>query len=304
VIPGSATSRAHASSYYGRAILKEPVWKPEIAAYMFTGGMAGAAALVARGARATGNDVLAGRAAWVNAAAVGVSPVLLVADLGRPERFVNMLRVFKPTSPMSVGSWILAASGAASSTATACRVLGILPRLQAGAETAAAALAPLLSTYTGILIADTAIPVWHEARRELPFVFAAGSAASAGGVLAAGTPVAFAAPARRLAILGGLGELAATAVMERRLGELVGEPYREGTAGRFARLANGLMAAGTGLMAVAGRRRAGAAAAGALLVAGSATMRWSVFRAGFQSARDPKYVVEPQRARRAAAEGA
>ena len=91
-------------------------------------------------------------------------------------------------------------------------------------------LGPALSTYTAALLADTAVPVWHEARRELPFVFAAGAAMSAGSAVAL---AGGGAPARRLALVGAAGELAATTAMERRLGEL-GEPYREGTAGRFA----------------------------------------------------------------------
>jgi hypothetical protein len=300
----SATSPPAASSYYGRPVLKQPVWKPEIAAYLFTGGLAGASALVAAGARRTGNDVLAGRAQWLNVAAIGVSPLLLVGDLGRPERFLNMLRVFKPTSPMSVGTWIVSASGAATSVAAACRTLGVLPRVGGAAQGVAAGLGPFLSTYTGVLLADTAIPVWHEARRELPFVFAAGSAASAGGALAVVVPTGHAGPARRLAIAGGLGEIAATTLMERRLGDPVGAPYREGAAGRYGRLGKGLILAGTGLMAAAGRSRVGAALAGTLLLGGSLAMRWSVFRAGFQSAGDPRAVVEPQRARLASAGGA
>jgi formate-dependent nitrite reductase membrane component NrfD len=197
---------------------------------------------------------------------------------------------------MSVGSWVLAASGAASTTATACRTLGILPRLQHASEGVAAALGPLLSTYTAVLVADTAIPAWHEARRELPFVFASSSAAAAGGALAALVPVEQAAPARRLAVAGGLGELAATQLMERRLGPL-GEPYHRGEAGRYARLAKWLTAAGTLALALDGRRRAGAVAGGALLLGGSFATRWAVYQAGFQSARDPRYVVESQRTR-------
>jgi hypothetical protein len=208
-----------------------------------------------------------------------------------------MLRVFKPTSPMSMGSWILTATGGAVALGTARDVFGLFPRLgRLGA--AAAILGPMLSTYTAVLIADTAVPAWHEARRELPFVFAAGSAASAGGALAVLTPVRDAGPARRLAVMGAIGELAAATAMERRLGEL-GEPYREGAAGRFAKAAKGLVAAGGAVMALAGRRRAGAAAGGALLLAGALSERWAVYRAGSQSARDPKYTVGPQRRRRA-----
>ena len=107
------------------------------------------------------------------------------------------------------------------------------------------------------------------------------------------------APARRLALAGAAGELAAATTMERRLGDL-GEPYREGEAGRFARASKALTAAGGVVMALHGRRRAGAIAGGALMLAGAMATRWSVYKAGFQSAADPKYVVGPQRARMAA----
>jgi polysulfide reductase-like protein len=279
-------------SYYGRPILKAPVWTWEIPCYFFTGGMAGAAAPFALVSELRGDEALARRAWLVALAGVGASPLLLISDLGRPERFHHMLRVLKPTSPMSVGSWVLGASSTAIFFATARSVLGWFPRLgRAGGATAL--LGPVLSTYTAVLVADTAIPAWHEARRELPFVFAAGSAMSAGSAVAL---AGGGAPARRLALAGAAGELASTIAMERRLGAL-GEPYHEGDAGRSARAAKVLTAAGGLVMAASGRRRAGAVAGGALMLAGAFATRWSVYKAGFQSAADPKYVVGPQRAR-------
>ncbi|HEU5372462.1 MAG TPA: NrfD/PsrC family molybdoenzyme membrane anchor subunit, partial [Gaiellaceae bacterium] len=104
-------------SYYGRNIVKEPVWTPEIPLYFWTGGIAGASAVLHGVARLAGNEQLAKRALFIGAVADAVSPVLLVKDLGRPERFLNMFRMFKVTSPMSVGSWILLVSGGASNTA-------------------------------------------------------------------------------------------------------------------------------------------------------------------------------------------
>ena len=102
-----------------------------------------------------------------------------------------------------------------------------------------------------------------------------------------------------LAIAGALLELAATKAMEMRLGQLLGEPYRQGAAGRFTRLAKGCTAAGTALVALGGRRRAGSAVGGGLLLAGSLFVRLAVYRAGIQSAVDPKYTVVPQRERAA-----
>src|SRR5215212_6840213 len=94
-------------SYYGRPIIKEPVWTWEIPWYFFTGGLAGGSAALGFTAGALGNERLA-RRAWANATAgVVVSPALLISDLGRPARFLNMLRMVKLTSPMSVGSWVL-----------------------------------------------------------------------------------------------------------------------------------------------------------------------------------------------------
>jgi hypothetical protein len=291
---------AEFGSYYGRPIIKEPVWTWEVPWYFFTGGLAGASASLGLGARLSGNDRLA-RAAFTVAGAGGTAGVpLLVSDLGRPERFLYMLRVFKVTSPLSVGSWVLAGMGPAAVGAVVSDRLGIFPRLGRAAEVAAGLLGPALATYTGALVADTAVPVWHEAGRELPFVFAGSAAASAGAAAVLLTPPADAGPARRLVLSGALLELGAAQVMERRLGEL-GEPYHQGPAGRLARLAKACTAAGAGLVAAGGRRRRGLAAAGAALVlAGSACERWAVYKAGFQSARDPKYVVGPQRARLAA----
>src|SRR5690606_31944144 len=103
----SATTLHDGSSYYGRPVLKEPVWTWEIPAYFFLGGTAGAANALSLGARLTGNRELADRLSLVATAGLAASPVLLVSDLGRPERFLNMLRVFKVTSPMSVGSWAI-----------------------------------------------------------------------------------------------------------------------------------------------------------------------------------------------------
>jgi hypothetical protein len=165
------------------------------------------------------------------------------------------------------------------------------------ARTASAVSGAPLAVYTGTLIADTAIPVWHEARHELPFLFGASAAASAGAASAVAVPPSEAGPARRLAVGGALVESALMLAMEKRLG-LVGEPYRQGESGRYARVAKACTLSGTALLAGPGRRsRVAAAAGGALVLAGEVALRWSVFKAGFQSARDPKYTVIPQRER-------
>jgi formate-dependent nitrite reductase membrane component NrfD len=269
------------------------VWKPEIAAYFFVGGVAGAAAPLTLAAGLRGNDVLARRAAAIALTGAIISPGLLIKDLGRPERFLNMLRMFKLTSPMSVGSWVLTGFGATAAASAARELAGRLPATGRGAQIAGAALGPLLATYTATLIANTAVPVWHEARRELPFVFGSGAVATAGALATLVTPARAAGPARRMLVGGALAEIGAVHAMERRLGEL-GEPYHAGRVGRLARAAKALTA--TGAVATLARRpRAGALA----VLAGGALERWVVFRAGFASAADPRYTVVPQRARSA-----
>jgi DMSO reductase anchor subunit len=286
-------------SYYGRPVLKEPTWTWEIPLYFFFGGLAGASADLTLISRIAGNDGLARRALLVSLGGATVSPALLISDLGRPERFYNMLRVFKPTSPMSVGAWILSSFGPAAGIATVSELLGIFPGVGRLAEVLSALLGPGLATYTAVLVADTSIPVWHEARRELPLLFAASSAASAGAAAAILTSTEQAGPARRLAIGGALVEIGVAEAMKRRLGDFLAEPYEHGEARRFDRLSRACSGAGATIMALAGRRRrAAAVAGGALVLAGAVLERWSVYRAGFQSARDPKYTVIPQRKRR------
>ncbi len=286
------------SSYYGRPVLKEPVWSWEVPWYFFTGGLAGASSGLSLMGRLAGNERLSRRALLIALAGASVSPILLISDLGRPERFYNMLRVMKPTSPMNVGTWILSAFGGATGIAALGEHLGVFPRFGRLAGALSALLGPALSTYTAVLICDTSVPVWHEARRELPLLFAASSAASAGAAATILTPPGEAGPARRLAIGGALAELALTETMKRRLGDLLAEPYEKGEAGRLGGLARFASGLGAALMAFGGRRRRPAAvAAGAFILAGAALARWSVFRAGFESARDPRYTVLAQRER-------
>jgi len=284
-------------SYYGRPVLKEPVWQPEVPMYFFTGGLGGASSVLSLVARVSGNELLAQRSIQIASAADAVSPILLISDLGRPERFLNMLRVFKVTSPMSVGSWILAYSSATSSVSAFLNTIGRLKRVSELTRTAAAVSGAPLAVYTATLISDTAIPVWHEARRELPFLFGSSAIASAGAAATIVVPPAEAGPARRLAIGGAIVENVLMTAMEKRLG-FVGEPYKQGEAGKYNKLAKACTIGGAALLATAGRRsRVAAVTGGALVLAGEAALRWSVFKAGFQSARDPKYTVIPQRER-------
>jgi hypothetical protein len=289
---------AHPRSYYGLPVIATPVWKPQVPWYFFAGGMAGAAAPLAAVARATGNVELGRSAAAVALAGAAVSPVLLISDLGRPERFHHMLRVVKPTSPMNVGTWILTAFGATSGLAAGWQLLGRPPRaVGEPAAVAAGLLGPVLSTYTAVLIANTAVPAWHEARHELPFVFAGSSLASAGGACIALTSTRQAAPARTLAVAGALLELAADTCMQRRLEPVVRRSYAGSPVRALHRAARACAVGGACAAALGGRSRSLAIGGGAALVAGAALQRWAIFKAGIASSRDPDQTVAPQRAR-------
>jgi hypothetical protein len=200
---------------------------------------------------------------------------------------------------MSVGSWLLAGYAPLAGAAAASALTGRVPRLGTLATAGAATLGPAVAAYTGVLISDTAVPAWHEAYREVPFVFvgSAGSAAAGLGLLAA--PVAETGPARRLAVAGAALEMGATRRMRAHLGDLA-EVYDTGRAGWLMRAAEVLTAAGAAGAVLSRRSRAGAVLSGLTLLAGSAATRFGIFEAGRASARDPKYTVAPQRARKEA----
>ncbi|NJP34007.1 polysulfide reductase NrfD [Micromonospora sp. HSS6-12] len=304
-----AVPEAEFTSYYGRPILKPPVWTWDIAAYLFTGGLAAGSSLLAAGGQVTGRPVLR-RAGRVTAlAAVTASAVFLVKDLGRPARFHHMLRVAKPTSPMSVGTWILTAYGPAAGLAAVAEaapwlpgrgVTGlarrVLPPVGHAAGLAAAVTAPALATYTGVLLADTAVPSWHEAYPELPVIFAGSALASGAGIGLVAAPPGEAGPARRLAVAGAALELFGSHRVETRLG-LLSEPYTTGRPGRLLRAARALTVAGAAGALLGRRSRVVSAASGVALLAASVATRFGIFYGGVASARDPKYTVVPQRER-------
>ncbi|MEW9532939.1 NrfD/PsrC family molybdoenzyme membrane anchor subunit [Microbispora sp. NPDC049125] len=284
-------------SYYGQRVIKAPIWhEPHMPVYLYLGGVSGAASTMAAAGRFTGRPRLEMAARGAAFAGGTLGAAFLVAELGRPERFLNMLRVFKPTSPMSVGSWTLAAQGGLTAVSLGSAVTGVLPLAGDAATLVSGVTGPVMATYTAVLLADTAVPAWHEARRELPFLFAGSALASAAAAVMVATPRAQAGPIRALAAVGAVTEVLAGAVMERRLG-LVGEPYRQGRAGRLMKASRVLTLGGGVLATVAGRSRALTALSAAALTAGALCTRFGVLAAGRASAADPKYTVVPQRAR-------
>jgi hypothetical protein len=288
---------AEFGSYYGMPVLKKPTWKPrDIAGYFFLGGLAGASSLLGAGAQATGRGRLA-RASKLGAAVAGLGSVgLLIDDLGRPSRFLNMLRVVKVTSPLSVGTWLLSPYVGFAWVSAASAATGRLPRTGALATGAAALLGPAVAAYTAALVSDTAVPAWHDGYREMPVVFTGSAATAAGGFGLLAAPVCQAGPARALGLLGISAEALAIEWMKHRLGT-VAEPYSTGTGGRYLGAATALSVAGAAGALLGRRSRLVSATAGLAWLAASAATRLGVFHAGVASAADPRYTVEPQRAR-------
>jgi Polysulphide reductase, NrfD len=287
---------ARFTSYYGRPVVKDTVWGLDVPAYLFLGGLAGASSALAAGAHLSGHPELARTAKTGAAGAISLSLVALVHDLGRPLRFLNMLRVLKVTSPMSVGTWVVSGYSPLAIAAAGCAITGRLPRAGAAATAGAAVLGPAVAAYTSVLLADTATPAWHDAYRELPYLFVGSAATAAGGLGLLTVAPERAGPAARLAIAGAAVELTAEQLLHQRLGP-VARPYRTGRPGTLMRTGQVLAASGAAA-ALAGRRsRTLSALAGAALLAGSAVTRFGVFGAGRASARDPEYTVGPQRER-------
>jgi hypothetical protein len=292
--------RAEFRSYYGRPVIKEPVWRePDVPGYLFFGGLAGASSVLAAAAQLTGRPRLARAAKAAGFGGISVSTVFLIHDLGRPARFHHMLRVFKLSSPMSVGSWILSAYGPAAGVAALSDFTGILPVAGSAATFAAALVGPAVTTYTAVLLCDTAVPAWHEAHREMPYVFAGSAASAAGGFGLLAAPLGESEPARRLAVVGAAVELTAKKLLEWRLGPR-GDPYQTGRAATLLRTGEVLTAFGLAGAGLSRRSRVGSALSGLALLGASALTRFGIFEGGLASARDPQYTIVPQRERKRA----
>lgn len=311
-VPAEAPSAPEGPSYYGQPVLREPVWRWEIPAYFFVGGLAGASAVLGATAALAGGDgtgVLVRRCRLVAAGGAAASAVLLVRDLGRPARFLNMLRVFRPTSPMNMGTWVLSGFGALSGAAALPALVAVPRALErsAGAAGLGSALLGLpLVGYTGVLLANTAVPVWQATRNTLPVLFAFSGAVSAGALFDLWrTPDAGGEMAHRFGLVAKGAELALSRALHREAGAVprVERALRQGRGGLLLRAARVLLAASAAIDLLperAWRRRH--AASGALALLGTLALRFGVVAAGRTSARDPQATFSMQRAGRGAAE--
>jgi hypothetical protein len=271
--------------YYGHPLLKQPTWKGYIPAYFYLGGVAAGSSLLAAGADAIG-DAQLGRACRATAlGALSLGTGALVADLGRPSRFHHMLRVFRPSSPMNLGSWVLAGYGPAVGVAVASDIVPALRPFRRVATWGAAALAPAVATYTAVLVGDTAVPAWRDVGSRLPFLFASSAAAAAGGAASALVPASV--PAQRMATAGATASAVLGATLHRGLGPEVQQAYDAPRSKQLRRLALAGSLGGSALVA-AGRGRRGLTRLGGIAIAaGALAERFAVIAAGRASAASP-----------------
>ncbi len=285
-------------------VMKAAVWTWEVPAYFWFGGMAAGSTFVAFACDLAGDHRSARIARRVAFAALLPSPPLLISDLGRPERFYNMLRIFKPRSPMSTGSWCLSAFGGLSFAGVAADLLG-WPRSARALGALNVPVGAYLGSYTGVLLASTAVPVWGRSRSFLgPIFISTGTLTGAAAVrlVLTATGMAPGHPTREaLARIedGAMGaELLLTAINHRRLGPLA-SALDEGEGGTWFKRAGWLARAG-----LAGRlasRRATAAdhVASVCFMGAALCYRFAWVRSGYSSATDDAAVAANARARAA-----
>jgi hypothetical protein len=284
-------------------IINPPVWTWEIPLYFWFGGIAAGSSFVALACDLAGDERSAAVARKVALGALGPSPVLLIMDLGRPERFVKMLRIFKPRSPMSMGAWALTLFGNLAAAAVGADLLG--RRREARAIGAAnAVVGGYLGSYTGVLLASTAVPVWARSRLFLGPIFvctaaATGAAACRLALVATGLPVGH--PTRNA--LGTVetaamtSELVLSIVNERRLGPLA-SGLEEGRPGTLFKLAKWGVRAGLALRFARGRGPWVHHCASALYLAAGLAFRYAWVGAGRRSAQEDEVVAQMARERR------
>jgi len=303
IVPAGAPfpQASPATGYYGVPLLKEPQWNPEVPLYFFVGGAAGASAVIADMASWLGNDrELVRSARWMAAGGGALSSALLIKDLGMPSRFLNMLRVFKPQSPMSMGAWTLSAFSSVSAAAAFANLMRekLGPSLAISlVENATGLLATatglVMASYTGVLIGATVVPVWNENVGTLPPHFAASGLNSAVSLLELFGHI----DSRALNLLGmsaSCYEVAEGALLESK-GHHINGPLRKGWSGAIVR-AGGVLSGPVPLAlrlayAVSGYKKLRRAAAWSS-IAGSLLTRFGWVHAGRASARDHRIPLE------------
>ena len=299
-VGGPFPQPASAMSYHGNPVLKPPTWTWQVPLYFFVGGVAGISTVIAVVAHLFGNAGLIRAGLWIGFLGAMISAPLLIADLGRPARFLNMLRVFKLRSAMSVGAWTLAGFSSAVGLAVVCHELilagygnDFLLVIEWMAEIAAALSGLILASYTSVLLSVTAIPVWSENRKLVPIVFLAGGLGSAAAVLEL---LGFLVPVTQfIGIVASTVETLVAIIIELR-GRYVDRPLREGVVGWLTRT-GGALAGPTSLMLriFSGHSSVARYVAAVCFVIGALISRYAWIGAGRFSSRDPQALFRIQR---------
>jgi formate-dependent nitrite reductase membrane component NrfD len=307
VVTGAGQANASAphpvaQDYYNLPLLKPPTWTWEVALYFFCGGIAGVSGVIAFVCHIFHGDPRLERVAlWMALVGTFLCPALLISDLGRPLRFLNMLRVFKWRSAMSMGSWILSGFGGAAFLALAANELvlygiqsPLLPPLRWVAELGGAVTGLLLASYTGVLLGVTAIPVWHEHRRLLPAHFLTSGLGGASAILEF---FGFLVPATQ--VLGFAASIVETIIGIKLefLHSRVDAPLHHGKSGWTMRIAGALEGPIALFVRILWHGSAhGRYAAAASFIVGALCSRYAWIWAGRASAHDPHAVFESQHA--------
>lgn len=296
-------------AYYNVPMLNPPVWEWAIPTYYYVGGLTGAALVLGAAAQigdSRNREKLIRSCRWIGLTGAAVSGSLLIYDLGVPSRFINMLRVFRPTSVMNMGAWILSGAGG---TAFLSLVfggrrnwLGAIGDICGGA---AGIFGAGLATYTGVLTGNTAVPVWQASRKLLPVLFGTSAMSSVGALF--DLTIENAEERRLTKIFGTAGqiaELVSSIALEKTASVVprVGRPLKRGFSGFLWRTAIVLTGAGLVLGLIPKPSRSRRLAAGVIGTLGSALMRASIEQVGVASARDARASFQQQRAGHGAAE--
>src|SRR5690242_11677407 len=262
-------------------MLKAATWIWSIPTYFYVGGVAGVGTALGTAAQIFAPDSmgsLVARSRWVGIIGGAVSAILLIHDLGRPKRFLYMLRVFRLSSPMSIGSWILSVFSICVGGAA---TLSLGPRFLAPLAKPLGFVAGLLglglSGYTGVLISQTAVPVWRASYRITPVLFLASGAASTAALFEFfNLNHREAAAVERFGTMGKVTELLAAIALERNASRVsrVAHPLKTGFSGVLWQAAKVLTVAGIVLSMIPGKGRKRRISSGVIGTAASLCLRF------------------------------
>ena len=280
-------------TYYNRPLLKKSPWSWDIPAYYYIGGTTGGLMTLGAASTILNRDELKGlikKSRYLATTGAALSAALLIHDLGRPSRFLNMLRVFRPTSPMSMGTWILMSFSGLTG-------LSLITKNNTAAITAGI-LGLALSGYTGVLISNTTVPIWHQPHRLMPILFLASGASSAASffnLLEANEQEQKA--ARLYGIAGKIVEITTVHLIEKEVGTIpeVARPLYEGVSGKLWQAAKILTAASLALSLIPKPSRNLTRLTGILGTAGAICMRFGIHYAGQDSSDNPRAAFHQQR---------